>query len=110
MGERKCAFEGCNALEFRTTGYCLRHKDGNPDERAIPITKDGPGKSISIKGVFGLILMMFGIPISLTGAVWLMDNYVVSQMAGIILLMFGVPASVVGYALTQELWIESYEA
>ena len=110
MGERKCAFEGCNALEFRTTGYCLRHKDGNPDERAIPKTKDGPGKSISIKGVFGLILMMFGIPISLTGAVWLMDNYVVSQMAGIILLMFGVPASVVGYALTQELWIGAYEA
>tara|TARA_B100002051_G_scaffold234541_1_gene234467 strand:+ start:459 stop:725 length:267 start_codon:yes stop_codon:yes gene_type:complete len=88
----------------------LRHKDGNPDERAIPITKDGPGKSISIKGVFGLILLMFGIPISLTGAVWLMDNYVVSQMAGIILLMFGVPASVVGYALTQELWIGAYEA
>ena len=110
MGERKCAFEGCNALEFRTTGYCLRHKDGNPDERAIPITKDGPGKSISIKGVFGLILMMFGIPISLTGAVWLMDNYVVSQMAVIILLMFGVPASVVGYALTQELWIGAHEA
>tara|TARA_B100000925_G_scaffold225078_1_gene173692 strand:+ start:147 stop:581 length:435 start_codon:yes stop_codon:yes gene_type:complete len=27
MGERKCAFEGCNALEFRTSGYCLRHKD-----------------------------------------------------------------------------------
>ena len=110
MGERNCAFEGCNALEFRTTGYCLRHKDGNPDERAIPITKDGPGKSISIKGVFGLILMMFGIPISLTGAVWLMDNYVVSQMAGIILLMFGVPASVVGYALTHELWFGSNEA
>ena len=88
----------------------MRHKDGNPDERTIPITKDGPGKSISIKGVFGLILMLFGIPISLTGAVWIMDNYVVSQMAGIILLMFGVPASVVGYALTQELWIGAYEA
>tara|TARA_B100000927_G_scaffold261715_1_gene232120 strand:+ start:597 stop:863 length:267 start_codon:yes stop_codon:yes gene_type:complete len=88
----------------------LRHKDGNPDEQAIPIPKDVPGKPISIKGVFGLILMMFGIPISITGAVWLMDAYVVSQMAGIILLMFGVPASVVGYALTQELWIESYEA
>ena len=27
MGERKCAFEGCNALEFRTSGYCLRHKE-----------------------------------------------------------------------------------
>ena len=110
MGERKCAFEGCNALEFRTTGYCLRHKDGNPSEQAIPIPRDGPGKPISIKGVFGLILMIFGIPISITGAGWLMDSYVVSQMAGIILLMFGVPASVVGYALTHELWFGSNEA
>jgi len=110
MGERKCAFEGCNALEFRTTGYCLRHKDGNPGEQAIPIPKDGLGKPISIKGVFGLILMISGIPISITGAVWLMDSYVVSQMAGIILLMFGVPASVVGYALTHELWFGSNEA
>ena len=110
MGERKCAFEGCNALEFRTTGYCLRHKDGNPSEQAIPIPRDGPGKSISIKGVFGLILMIFGIPISITGAGWLMDSYVVSQMAGIILLMFGVPTSVVGYALTHELWFGSNEA
>ena len=109
MGERKCAFEGCNALEFRTTGYCLRHKDGNPSEQAIPIPRDGPGKSISIKGVFGLILMIFGIPISITGAGWLMDSYVVSQMAGIILLMFGVPISVVGYALTHELWFGSNE-
>ena len=54
--------------------------------------------------------MMFGIPISITGAGWLMDSYVVSQMAGIILLMFGVPASVVGYALTHELWFGSNEA
>ena len=29
MGERKCAFEGCNALEFRTSGYCLRHKEAS---------------------------------------------------------------------------------
>ena len=28
MGENKCAYDGCNALEFRTSGYCLRHKDG----------------------------------------------------------------------------------
>ena len=28
MGKRNCAFEGCNALEFRTAGYCLNHKDG----------------------------------------------------------------------------------
>tara|TARA_Y100001954_G_scaffold61778_1_gene67274 strand:+ start:192 stop:461 length:270 start_codon:yes stop_codon:yes gene_type:complete len=88
----------------------LRHKDRNPDEQAISIPKDGSGRPYSIKGVFGLILMIFGIPVSITGAVWFMDDtYVVSQMAGIILLMFGVPASVVGYALTQEMWIGSYE-
>ena len=110
MGERKCAFEGCNALEFRTTGYCLRHKDGNPDEQAIPKPKDSDGAPISIKEVIGFILMLFGIPISITGAGWLMDSYVVSQMAGIILLMFGVPTSVVGYALTHELWFGSNEA
>lgn len=28
MGDNKCAYDGCNALEFRTTGYCLKHKDG----------------------------------------------------------------------------------
>ena len=38
MGERKCAFEGCNALEFRTSGYCLRHKGGLPDEKNTKIT------------------------------------------------------------------------
>jgi len=25
MGVRNCAFDGCNALEFRTSEYCLRH-------------------------------------------------------------------------------------
>lgn len=27
VGERTCAFDGCNSLEFRTTGFCLKHKD-----------------------------------------------------------------------------------
>ena len=49
MGNRKCDFEGCNALEFRTSGYCLRHKGGLPDEKrffstnptiGIPYEKD----------------------------------------------------------------------
>ena len=40
MGERNCAFDGCNALEFRTSGYCLRHKDSQPGltpVKAIPV-------------------------------------------------------------------------
>jgi len=28
MGDNKCAYDSCNALEFRTSGYCLKHKDG----------------------------------------------------------------------------------
>ncbi len=103
MGERNCGFEGCNALEFRTSGYCLRHKDGNPQEKTPVVSNiDTPGSN-SIKSVIGVILMIFGIPTIITGAVWLMDDtYVVSQMAGIILLMFAVPVTAVGFALTQE--------
>ena len=33
MGVRNCAYEGCNALEFRTSGYCLRHKNEDPGEK-----------------------------------------------------------------------------
>ena len=29
MGNRRCAAEGCNALEFRSEGWCQRHRDGN---------------------------------------------------------------------------------
>ena len=41
VGERNCAFDGCNALEFRTSGYCLRHKDSQPGltpVKAIPVS------------------------------------------------------------------------
>ena len=60
MGERKCAYEGCNALEFRTSGYCLRHKDGNLQEKTPAISNIDAPVSTSIKSVFGLILMIFG--------------------------------------------------
>ncbi|MFQ3322117.1 MAG: hypothetical protein ACI9O1_001222 [Candidatus Thalassarchaeaceae archaeon] len=36
MGERNCAFSGCNTLEFRTTEYCLRHKDAGSKSMAPP--------------------------------------------------------------------------
>ena len=26
MGDRKCAVQGCNALEFRDTGICNKHR------------------------------------------------------------------------------------
>ena len=30
MGKRNCSEASCNALEFRASGYCLRHKDDHP--------------------------------------------------------------------------------
>jgi hypothetical protein len=41
MGGNKCAYDGCNALEFRTSGYCLRHKDG---PKTILISEINPVK------------------------------------------------------------------
>ena len=53
MGESKCAFEGCNALEFRTSGYCLRHRGGLPDEKIHLIT--GKPKETEKKDIFEII-------------------------------------------------------
>ena len=92
MGERKCAFEDCNALEFRTKGYCLRHIDGVANEKNPTISNIDSAKSNSIKSFFGIILIIIGLPISITGLIWMMDDtYVVTQMAGIIVLFIGMP-------------------
>jgi len=53
MGERSCGFEGCKALEFRTSGYCLRHKGGLTDEK-IPIIT-GRNEETSVKPFFEII-------------------------------------------------------
>ena len=62
MGERKCAFEGCNALEFRTTGYCLRHKGGMPDVNVIaPREKDSRKSDSDFTQVALVLLGIIGI-------------------------------------------------
>ena len=53
MGDRKCEFDGCNALEFRTSGYCLRHKGGSPDEEN-PLVTSKPEET-SQKPIFDII-------------------------------------------------------
>ena len=47
MGERNCAFEGCNALEFRSSGYCLRHKDEHPWLTPPEVSSDPVQKSVA---------------------------------------------------------------
>ena len=34
MGEKTCAFDGCNSLEFRRTSYCLKHKDNQTKQKS----------------------------------------------------------------------------
>ena len=72
MGERKCAFEGCNALEFRTNGYCLRHKDEHSKEKTPAISKnDSPVSTNMSEGGgdtgFEWSLFLIGIPVSFFG-------------------------------------------
>ena len=57
MGERKCAFDGCNALEFRITGYCLRHKDGEPSQEMTTLESRSSGEKVSLKEGAGVLLL-----------------------------------------------------
>ncbi|MCP2507927.1 MAG: hypothetical protein NLN64_06515, partial [Candidatus Thalassarchaeaceae archaeon] len=67
VGERKCAYEGCNALEFRTSGFCLRHKDGKNDTKKVSSTIVNESLEvnqeplhISILKVIGVLLLIVG--------------------------------------------------
>ena len=56
MGDRKCELDGCNAFEFRTSGYCLRHKDGRAE-----IKPDA--RELSVNGFFDVMSKLLGITI-----------------------------------------------
>ena len=65
MGDRNCAFDGCNSLEFRSTGYCLKHKDSQSEQKL---------KSVQINSVnyksntnYGPTLIIMGFPIIFLG-------------------------------------------
>ena len=65
MGDRNCAVDGCNALEFRTKGICNRHlsmgvaplEDSSYNEHTIPTTdelfliRQGKMKPEEVKGI-----------------------------------------------------------
>jgi len=105
VGERNCGFEGCNALEFRTTGYCLRHKDENPSEKipvipsiASPESTDMGEKNGGTGNEWDLFLI--GIPVSLIGYRVLLVEPIIGwyeglinpivQICGIVSLLIGV--------------------
>lgn len=105
MGEKECAFEGCNALEFRTSGYCLRHKDGQAEITPLTMKSGAPAisrdlaNSPSVKENTGTIMMLIGIIMLLIGGLLLFDDYVVGQMAGGVLLVIGYYIALIGLKL-----------
>ena len=74
MGERRCAAVNCNALEFRSVGYCNRHKNHYPPlgviiskKRSIVIHSvdsdirydiDGNKNRISAKSIDELLILL----------------------------------------------------
>ena len=99
MGKKQCAFEGCKALEFRTTEYCLRHKGGLSDKRKPNITGDSLNE---LEGKAGneVLLFFIGIIISLFGysllqvepvSHWFEDLFnPIVQICGLISIVVGV--------------------
>ena len=106
MGERKCAYEGCNALEFRSSGFCLRHKDSNNDTKKLSSTIVNESLEvnqvplyISILKVVGVLLLIVGGLIVFLGILLmfpLSGGYELNAMAGLSLIILGGPGAVLG--------------
>ena len=110
MGERKCAFEGCNALEFRTTEYCLRHKDGEPSQEMTALESRSSGEKGSPKEVAGVFLIILGILPSLIGFQLFLGSLGILEttnnpfelVAALFFLGIGTPMLVLGFQLVAK--------
>ena len=106
MGERKCAYEGCNALEFRASGFCLRHKGRNNDIKKISSTIVNESLEvnqvplyISILKVIGALLLIVGGSMVFFGILLmfpLSGGYELNELAGLLLIIYGGPVVVLG--------------
>ena len=109
MGERKCAYEGCNALEFRVSGFCLRHKVRNNDIKKLSSTIVNESLEvnhvplyISILKVVGALSLIVGGLIVFLGILLmfpLSGGYELNGLAGLLLIIYGGPVVVLGALL-----------
>jgi hypothetical protein len=110
MGERKCAFNGCNALEFRATEYCLKHKEEGLDIKKINTMED-PGNEEREKVKVEWILFFVGIPISFFGYRLLQAEPVIhwfGELINLIVQICGVVSLIVGVIFLLMPIIEKY--
>jgi hypothetical protein len=106
VGERKCAYEGCKALEFRTSGFCLRHKDPSNEIKKVsstlvnesPVIYQDPSP-FSILKLIGILLLIVG-GLSVFLGILLMfplsGGYELNELAGLSLIIYGGPVVVLG--------------
>ena len=110
VGERKWGFDGCNALEFRTTGYCLRHKDGEPSQEVFTLERRSSEVKGSLKESAGVLLIILGILPSLIGIQLFLGSFGLIEttnnpfefVAALFFLGIGVPMLVFGFLLVSK--------
>ena len=110
MGERKCAFDDCNVLEFRATGYCLRHKEGLNSKKinAMEDFRDEEEGGVKVEW----ILFFIGIPVSLFGYRLLQVEPVIhwyGELINLIVQIFGVASLIIGVIFLLMPMIVRYE-
>ena len=109
MGKRNCAYEGCNALEFRASGFCLRHKGRNNDIKKLSSTIVNESLEVNQVPLYISILKMVGALSLIVGGLIvflgilllfpLSDGYELNAMAGLGMILLGGPLVVLGGCL-----------
>jgi hypothetical protein len=110
MGDKKCAFEDCIQLEFRTAGYCLNHTDNSLDENQIEIPNtlqqrnlmEPPNIMLRI-GIITIIsagialLFEFGDPGGAGGQGAYIAVFFVTIPAALVIFLIGLFSSIISY-------------
>ena len=117
MGTRNCAFEGCNALEFRTSGYCLRHsghasEEGKKEIMSVDSEEYDKTKHIPVQEIeWGSILFIMGFPLLFFGFALLQMEPVTNWFEALInpiLQLCGIASVIIGIYLIMAPFISKY--
>ena len=117
MGERNCAFEGCNALEFRTSGYCLKHnghtsEEGKNDIISVDSEEYDMTKNIPVQEMeLGWVLFIMGFPLLFFGFKLLQMEPVTNWFEALInpiLQLCGIASFIIGIYLIMTPFISKY--